>query len=150
MTEKKKDQPVVVIERDGGVGSFLFGIALGAGLALLLAPMSGEAARRELKNRGRRLRATAAEKAEQLQDVLSSGYEETKTRVEEGFSSARRVVEEKRDGARDAVRAGRAAVHTAREELERRLSDRRAAGGDDDIEDDELDEYADEDEERVE
>lgn len=149
MSEKTKDQPVVVIERDGGVGSFLFGIALGAGLALLLAPMSGEAARRELKNRGRRLKATAAEKAEQLQDMLSSGYEETKTRVEEGFSSARRVVEERRDGARDAVRAGRAAVHSAREELERRLSDRRAAESEE-LGDDELDEYADEDEERVE
>lgn len=150
MSERTKEQPVVVIERDSGIGSFIVGIAIGAGLALLYAPMSGEDTRRELKNRGRKLRATAAEKAEHLQEMFSNGYEETRTRVEEGFSNARRVVEDKRDGARDAVRAGRAAVHSARDELERRLSDRRTARAEEEGDDEDLDEFVDEDEERVE
>src|SRR4029078_5987754 len=55
------DQPYVVIERrsEGGVGAFLLGIALGAGVALLLAPRSGEETRRDIKRRARRVRRAA-------------------------------------------------------------------------------------------
>lgn len=118
-----RDRAVVVVERsDSGLGSLLLGFALGAGVALLFAPQSGEETRRELRNRGRQLRATAGEKAEELQEILSGGYEETKSRVEDGIASARQVIEEKKDGAKDAVAAGKAAVHSARDELDRRLS----------------------------
>lgn len=127
--DRRDDGPVVVVEREGGVGAFLFGIVLGAGLALLLAPRSGEELRRELRNQGRRLRATASEKAEDLREVLSGGYEETKLKVEQGIRSARDAIEDKRDGAKEAVEAGKAAVHSARDELERRLADARAARG---------------------
>jgi gas vesicle protein len=124
----EKERAVVVVERsDSGLGSFLFGLAIGAGVALLFAPKSGEETRRELRNRGRQLRATAGEKAEELQEILSGGYEDTKSRVEDGIASARQVIEEKRDGAKDAVAAGKAAVHSARDELDRRLSKARRA-----------------------
>jgi len=117
------DRPVIVVERsEGGLGAFLLGLLAGAGVALLFAPKTGEETRRELRNRGRQLRATASEKAEELQDILSGGYEDTKSRVEEGISSARQVIDEKRDDAKEAVAVGKAAVHSAREELERRLS----------------------------
>jgi hypothetical protein len=52
--------------------------------------------------------------------------------MEKGVDSARRTFREKRAGAHDAVDAGRAAVHTARDELERRLQEARAARGDED------------------
>jgi gas vesicle protein len=140
MDHREKDRPVVVVERDNGLGSFLIGAALGAGLALLFAPRSGEETRLELKNRGRRLRATAAEKAEELQDLLAGGYEETKAKVEDGIASARRVLDDKRVDAKDALDAGRKAVGSARDELKRQLADARAARRDEDPEEFEDDE----------
>ena len=47
--------PYVIVERrEIGVGPFLIGIALGAGVALLLAPQSGEETRRGIARRARR------------------------------------------------------------------------------------------------
>ena len=127
--EKENDRPVVIVERESGLGAFFFGLALGAGLALLFAPKSGEETRRELRNQGRRLRATAGEKAAEFRDMLDGGYEETRSRVEDRIAHAKQVIEEKRDGAKEAMEAGKAAVHSARAELERRLSKARSARG---------------------
>ena len=122
-----REDPVVVIERQStGLGSFFLGLLVGGGLALLLAPQSGEETRAVLRERGQRLREAAASGAEELQDRVEDGYERAKARVEEGFESARRTLHEKRSGARDAYRAGKAAVHSARDELERRLADARS------------------------
>jgi gas vesicle protein len=124
----QEHQPVVVVERSGGgTGSFLLGIVLGAGLALLLAPQSGEETRSVLRSKGKRLRTTAEEKVDDLQEQFEDGYERVKARVEEGFEVARRTVEDKRVGAREALDAGKSAVHSARDELERRLADARSA-----------------------
>jgi gas vesicle protein len=104
------------------MGSFFWGALIGAGLALLLAPQSGEETRRLIKNRGRRLLAKAEEKAAELQDLVTSGFEDAKVRVED-------AIDERRQQARDVVDAGKAAVHSARDELERRLADARAVRG---------------------
>jgi gas vesicle protein len=117
------EKQVVVIERsEGGLGGFLLGLAVGAAVAVLFAPRSGEETRRELRNQGRRLRASATEKAEDLQEMLGGSYEDTRSRVEDGIQRAREVIDEKRTDANDVVDAGKAAVGSAREELERRLS----------------------------
>ena len=113
------ESSVVVVER-GGLGQFFLGLAVGAGLALIFAPNTGEETRRELKNRGRRLRSVTSEKMEGLQETVSGKYEETRAQIEQGIDTARQV-------ARDTREAGTAAVNSAREELERRLSDARAA-----------------------
>ena len=48
------DEPYVVIEQSqGSFGSFLVGIAIGAGVALLLAPDSGIETRRRLRRSAR-------------------------------------------------------------------------------------------------
>jgi gas vesicle protein len=122
-------QPVVVVERSGSIGSFLWGAAIGAGVALLLAPRSGEETREVLRAKGRRLRARAEDTADEVQSRIESGYERAKARVEEKFERARENIGETRAGARDAVKAGKAAVHSAREELERRLADAKASRG---------------------
>jgi gas vesicle protein len=128
MSTNHSDQPVVIVERsEGGLGGFLLGLAVGAGVALLFAPRTGEETRRQLKNTGRRLRSAASEKAEDLQEALGGGYERTRDRIEEGLETARDTIGEKRETARDAVRAGKAAVKSARSELERRLSESKAA-----------------------
>lgn len=130
MARERDDQAVVVIEKSsGGIGSFFAGLALGAGLALLLAPMSGEQARAELTTRARRLRDRAEEELDDLTDSLETGYERARASVEEGLATARRRFDEGRDRAEDAVdagkAAGRAAVRSARDELERRLGETR-------------------------
>ena len=55
--EYDDDEPYVIIEKNNGsVGSFLIGLAVGAGVALLLAPSSGRDLRDDL---GRRIRRAA-------------------------------------------------------------------------------------------
>ncbi len=118
---RRTEEPrVVVVEKSGGLGSFLLGLAVGAGLALLLAPQSGEDTRRLLRARGRRLWTAAEEKAEELQDLVAGGFEDAKARVEE-------VLDDRRQAARDTLEAGRATARSARDELEHRLAEARAA-----------------------
>ena len=151
------NRPVVIVERSSsGLGSFLWGALCGAGIALLMAPRSGEETREVLRSRGRRLRARAQGTAEDLHSHLEDGYEVAKARVEEGLETARNSLTDIRTGAKDAVDAGKATVHSAREELEKRLADARAArkdspsktgDGGDDSEEADLDGEKDEDEE---
>lgn len=130
MKHVREDSPVIVVERSsGGLGAFLFGLIVGGGLALLLAPQSGEETREVLRERGRRLKEAAGATAEALQGRVEDGYEKARTRVEEGFETARRSIAETKAGAKDALEAGKAAVHSARDELERRLHEARSARG---------------------
>ena len=145
------NRPVVIVERSsGGLGSFLWGALCGAGIALLMAPRSGEETREVLRSRGRRLRARAQGTAEDLQGHVEDGYDVAKARVEEGFETARNSLTDIRAGAKDAVEAGKATVHSAREELDRRLADARSVrkGGseDDELDSDDADLDAEEDE----
>jgi gas vesicle protein len=125
MARQYDDQPVVVVERSGGIGAFLAGAALGAVLALLFAPLSGAETRQEIGRRARRLRKAAEDRLDDLQEAVESGYARTKASVEAGLQRARVSIDERRTEARDTVQAGKAAVRTAREELERRLEDAR-------------------------
>jgi gas vesicle protein len=127
MARESEDPRVVVVERGSGLGAFLWGALLGAGVALLVAPRSGAETRRLLKAKGRELMDVASEKAEELRELMSEGYERSKARVEEGLETARREVNERREAAREVVDAGRAAARSAREELERRLTEARSA-----------------------
>ena len=121
------DRPVVIVERSSGLASFFWGALCGAGIALLMAPRTGEETREVLRVKGRRLRARAQGTADDLQDRFEDGYERAKARVEDGIETARSGITDLRTGAQDAVEAGKATVHSAREELERRLTDARAA-----------------------
>jgi gas vesicle protein len=103
------------------------GIAVGAALGLLFAPMSGADLRADIRDRSRRLRDLAVEKGHELQDSVTDTYERARARVEEGLEGAKGKVREGRQLAHDVADAGRAAAVTAREELERRLADAREA-----------------------
>jgi gas vesicle protein len=113
--------------RGSAVVPFLWGLAVGAVAALLLAPMSGEDLRAELGSRSRKLKDLASQKAEELGDLVEGGYEKARARVEEGLDSAKRTVAEGRHVAHDVADAGRDVAQTAREELERRLTEAREA-----------------------
>lgn len=120
------EERVVYVERGGsGFGWFVIGAALGAGLALLYAPRSGEETRRELGRRWDDLKDEAEEKLEELSETLQEGKERVRTRLE-------RLV----DGDRDAGRED-GPPPSAREELERRLSEARARRRRSDLEEEE-------------
>jgi gas vesicle protein len=114
----RDDEPYIVIERDrgGSVGSFLLGALVGAGLALLFAPQSGEETQEALKSRARKLRRQAEERVRSAQREL-----------EDRLDAARAGVQNRIDGVRGAVEQGRAAARDARADLERRLEQSKAA-----------------------
>src|SRR5918997_388828 len=88
-----EDEPYVVIEKsEGSTGSFLLGLALGAGIALLFAPRTGEETRRELQRGARRVRDAAQGMAEDLTGTVTDRFHEARQQVEERIDSARQAV----------------------------------------------------------
>ena len=112
------DVPHIVIERDsgGGVGSFLLGAVVGAGLALLFAPKTGEETQEELKEHARKLRVVAEERVREAQRDL-----------EDRLDVAREGVSARYEEVRAAVNAGREAAMDARGDLEERLERSKSA-----------------------
>lgn len=114
----REEDGYIIIERErsGGVGSFLVGALVGAGLALLFAPQSGEETQEELKARARKLRDAAEEKMRVAQQSL-----------EERLDDARHGVEARVDSVKEAVESGRHAAREARKELGDRIERSKAA-----------------------
>jgi gas vesicle protein len=116
------DEPVVIVqERSSDVGSFLLGIAIGAGVALLFAPRAGAAMRADI---GRRVQKAKGDVADTFADA--------REKVEERLERARALVEKRRRQVADAVEAGRTAARDAHQELNHRLGDARAQTADED------------------
>src|SRR5687767_438019 len=122
------DEPAVIIERhSGGVGSFILGVAVGAAVALLLAPQSGAATRRDLRRGARRARRAAHDLAGDIQGRVTDTFDHARERVETGIDTARQAIELKKRQVSRAMEAGRAAAQQARDELERRIAETKAA-----------------------
>lgn len=113
-----EDVPYVVIQREGGggVGSFILGALVGAGLALLFAPQSGEETQEELKARALKLKGSAQDR-----------FRETQHNLEERLVAARENVHARVESVKDAVESGRKAAVEARGELEEKLERSKAA-----------------------
>src|SRR4051812_41088090 len=116
----KDDAEYVLIEREGGssFGSFLWGAALGAGLALLLAPRSGEQTRNEIRAGVQRMRDRA-------EDAVRTAGEGVTSRIE----GVRYRVRGSMDAARDGFEAGRRAAKETRQEYDTRTRPGRRSGG---------------------
>ncbi|GAC1516072.1 MAG: hypothetical protein NVS1B4_09240 [Gemmatimonadaceae bacterium] len=131
-----EDEPYVVVQRGdsgNGIASFLGGLAIGAGLALLFAPRSGDETRRELRRSVRRVRRAAVGAVEGVSEAVAGSVTGARDRVEERIDEARRAIDFKKDQLARAVDAGRAAAQQAREDLEKRIAETKAAyraGGD--------------------
>jgi len=112
------DVPYIVIEREGsgGLGSFILGALVGAGLALLFAPQSGEETQEEIRARALKLKGVAQDRVREAQDSL-----------EHRLSAARENVQSRVESVRDAVDAGRKAAVEARDDLEKKLERSKAA-----------------------
>jgi gas vesicle protein len=125
------DEPYVVIERHDGpsVTPFLVGLAVGAGMALLMAPRSGAATRRDIKRKARRVRRAAEQAVTDVKDGVTDTFEEARRRVEEQIDTARQAIDLKRRQVNRAMEAGRMAAQEARDELEQRIAETKAAYG---------------------
>jgi len=122
------DEPYVVIEKhEGSVGSFLMGLAVGAGIALLFAPRSGAETRRAIGDGARKARDRASDMVEDATETVTDTFDAARARVEERIDSVRHAVELKKQQVMSAVDAGRAAAEHARDELERRIAETKAA-----------------------
>ena len=121
-------EPYVIVERNQpGVGSFLIGLALGAGVALLLAPQSGEETRRGLARRARRAQDAAKDFVEDVSGTVADKFQEVRATVEERIEATLDAVDDKKRRVSNAFHAGRAAAREARSELEQRIAESKAA-----------------------
>ncbi|HUQ98849.1 MAG TPA: YtxH domain-containing protein [Gemmatimonadaceae bacterium] len=123
------EEPYVVVERhgSGGVGSLFLGLAIGAGLALLLAPQSGEETRRAIGRRARRAQEVAQDFVEDVSGTVAEKFQEVRGSVEERIEATLDSVDRKRRQVSNAFDAGRAAAREARGELEQRIAESKAA-----------------------
>src|SRR5271156_5159476 len=121
MLRRDADEPVVIIqEKTSDVGSFLLGIAIGAGVALLLAPRPGAEVRADIQRRVKKAKGDVADT-----------FADAREKVEERLERARALVEKRRRQVADAVEAGRTAARDAHTELNHRLGDARAVAEED-------------------
>jgi gas vesicle protein len=126
--EVDDDDRVVIVEKhSAGVAPFLIGLAIGAGAALLFAPRSGEATRRDLRRRARRVRRAAEQAVSDVADSVSDTFDDAKQRVEDRIDSVRDAIDLKKRQVDRAMKAGRSAAREARQELEQRLTETKAA-----------------------
>ncbi len=114
MAHHKGGREVVYVERGGDASAkwLFWGAMLGAGLALLYAPRSGEETRRSLQRNLWKLRAMTEEKLDELTQQFGA--------------SAQRLAELDDDEDMDDYDAPVGRPASARQELERRLAESRA------------------------
>ncbi len=112
------DVPYIIVERasGGSFGSFFLGALVGAGLALIFAPQSGEETQEEIKERAQKLRIATEDRIREAQSTL----EERLDTVRDGVQARVGIVKE-------AVESGRQAAFEARSDLEARLERSKAA-----------------------
>jgi gas vesicle protein len=122
------EEPYIVIEKhDSGIGTLLVGALIGAGVALLFAPKSGEETRGDIKRGARRAQNKVRDVAEEVTGQVVDTFEGARSRVEEQIETARSAIVAKKDQVSRAMEAGRDAAHQARSDLERRLAETKAA-----------------------
>jgi len=120
--------PYVIVEkRDAGIGPLLIGLAVGAGLALLLAPQSGEETRQVIVRRAKRAQEAAQDLVEDVSGVVVDKFNDVRASVEERIEATLDSVDDKRRRVSSAYHAGRAAAREARGELEQRIAESKAA-----------------------
>ncbi len=124
----EEGQRTVVVEKDGRseIGAFLLGALVGAAVALLLAPGSGEDTQRRLKEQAKRLRSLTEDRMKGLREDLGLRVESAKGVVEQGkrlAADARADLEDKLERSKAAYRAGAADARAGDREDGRRPED---------------------------
>jgi gas vesicle protein len=118
--------PYIVIERQsGGVSPFLWGLLLGAGAALLLAPRSGEETQEEIRQRARRIRTAAEDRVGSVRGSVSETINRTRSQLQDRLETVRETVDTRTQRAREVIDSGRRVATDARSELRRRVEEAR-------------------------
>jgi gas vesicle protein len=122
------ERPYFVVDRqEAGFGSLLLGLALGAGVALLFAPQSGEETRRGLARSAKRAQQAAQDFVEDVSGTVADKFNDVRATVEERIDATFEAVDAKKRQVSNAFEAGRAAARQTRGELEDRIAERKAA-----------------------
>ena len=119
------DHIIIVEENDdsSGLSAFLLGAAIGAGLALIFAPQTGEATRQSIRRGAQKAGEATKRAGEKVTDALAQAKADLESRID----TARSTIDLKKVQVSRAVDAGREAARAAREDLERRMAEQRAA-----------------------
>lgn len=125
----KDDQQTVIVEKNrrSEMGAFLLGAVLGAGLALLFAPVPGKETQERIRVRARKLKKVTRQRVRALGDGVRSRVETARGAVEQGrrrAADARTELEAKLERSKAAYRAG---IEAARAEAGRELPDEPAS-----------------------
>ncbi len=124
---------VVVIERENGtkgIGTFLLGLAIGAGAALLFAPASGAETRQRLQDDARRAGRKVKDITDEFGDTMADSVEKARDQFDEQVGRARDAVNARVRAVGDAVSVGREAAAQSRADLERAVADSKRAYAD--------------------
>jgi gas vesicle protein len=76
--------------RGSMVGGFLLGAAIGAGLALIFAPMAGSETRRRIGATARKLKSGTQGQVDHMMDTLKQGAEDVGSAINAGKEAYRR------------------------------------------------------------
>jgi gas vesicle protein len=119
---RNQQREVVYVERGGDSSAkwLFWGALLGAGLALIYAPSSGEETRRNLQRKLWKLRAMTEEKLDELTQQFGGAKDSLEGLMDEDED------EDTEGDVEDRAFQGRSPKSSPREELERRLADARA------------------------
>jgi gas vesicle protein len=117
---RKQQREVVYVERGGDSSAkwLFWGALLGAGVALLYAPSSGEETRRNLQRKLWKFRAMTEEKLDEITQQFGG--------ARDSFEGMLEDEEEEMEEDDNPARRGKGPKPSAREELERRLAEARA------------------------
>jgi hypothetical protein len=117
---RKQQREVVYVERAGDSSAkwLFWGALLGAGVALLYAPSSGEETRRNLQRKLWKFRAMTEEKLDEISQQFGG--------ARESFQGMLDDEDEDFEGEEPSARYPRGSKASPREELERRLAEARA------------------------
>ncbi len=121
------DEPFIVIEKHNDAGSLLVGVLIGAAVALLFAPRSGQETRVEIRRKVRQAGDAVKGVAEEVTGQVADSYEGAKARVGEQIDHVRDAVVTRKRQVSRAIEAGREAALQARVELESQLAETKAA-----------------------
>ncbi len=100
---------------------FLIGGVVGAAVALMLAPQSGEETREMIRERGLELEGRAGEYASTARRRADELAEDARRRADEARQRGRMVLDEQRSRLEDAIEEGKEAAAKKRDELMQKL-----------------------------
>lgn len=97
--------------------SFITGGLIGAGVALLYAPQSGERTREEIKEKAERTIIKAQRIEEEIKDSIAQLIEDIRSKVNIVIEEGRDLAEDKKQELLEAIEAGKKALEEQKDKL---------------------------------